>query len=85
VGLPKHRPEFAVSYPDFVPIDTAHRINEGVTDEEFNERRREVNGQVSLVLESIFGSDNLSHNPPIRQLLRIGLASHLQHLACYDK
>ncbi len=55
--LPKHSPEFVVLYPDFVPINTARSINEGVTDEEFNERRREVNGQVTLVLEAIFGSE----------------------------
>ena len=38
-----------------------------------------VNDEVNLVLDLIFGAENLSKYPTIRPLLRIGLASHLHH------
>ena len=82
--LPEHSPEFAVSYPDFVPINTTKSVEDGVLETELVCRRVEVDREIDNVLESIFGMENLQANPTIRKLLRIGLASHLIHWDCYD-
>ena len=79
-GLPEHSPEFAVSYPDFVPIDLKQSMESGVSETELADRQRVVDVQVNDALDLIFGNETLSAFPSIRKLLRIGLASHLNHL-----
>ena len=37
-GLPEHLPEFAVSYPDFVPIDPQESLEGGVIEADYHER-----------------------------------------------
>jgi hypothetical protein len=39
-GLPEHSPEFAVSYPDFVPIDLKQSLESGVSETELVERQK---------------------------------------------
>jgi hypothetical protein len=84
-GLPEHSPEFAVSYPDFVPIDLQQSLESGVSETELAERQKVVDHQVRRALESIFGEENLRAFPSIHRLLRIGLASHLIHFENYTK
>ncbi|KAL7509504.1 hypothetical protein ACHAXN_010960 [Cyclotella atomus] len=84
-GLPEHSPEFAVSYPDFVPIDLEQSLERGVSETELAERQKVVDHQVTIALQSIFGLENLQAFPTIQRLLRIGLASHLLHLESYSK
>ncbi|KAL7542442.1 hypothetical protein ACHAWF_007176, partial [Thalassiosira exigua] len=84
-GLPEHLPEFAVSYPDFVPIDPTQSITDGVAEEAFNAKLAEVNAKVRVAIDSIFGKENLDRYRRLRAVLRIGLASHLIHLDSYNR
>ena len=83
-GLPEHSPEFAVSYPDFVPLDLKQSMESGISETELAERQVVVDREVNFALDSIFGVENLRAFPSIRRLLRIGLASHLIHYEAYD-
>lgn len=83
-GLPEHSPEFAVSYPDFVPLDLKQSMDSGISETELAERQVVVDREVNFALDSIFGVENLRAFPSIRRLLRIGLASHLIHYEAYD-
>jgi hypothetical protein len=84
-GLPEHSPEFAVSYPDFVPIDLKQSLENGVSATELAERQKVVDHQVQQALVSIFGEENLRAFPSIQRLLRVGLASHLIHFDSYNQ
>ena len=84
-GLPEHAPEFAVSYPDFVPIEAIQCLTGGVSEEDYGAKQAEVNGLVMQALQSIFGPDHLNKNPDFIPILRIGLASHLIHYDSYDR
>jgi hypothetical protein len=79
-GLPVNSEEFAVSYPDFIPIDIEESIRSHVSDRVYQNKKKEVDRKVRLVLDSIFGYENMRNFPAIHQFLRIGLASHLHHL-----
>jgi len=83
-GLPIHLPEFGVSNPDFVAIDAAQSLNEGVSEEEHQTQQALVNEQVDQALDSIFGVENIRKFPQMKKLLRIGLACHLFHRDEYD-
>ena len=83
-GLPEHEAKFAVSYPDFVPIDAEQSLSGGVSESEYVERRKIVKIQVNEILDSIFGAENLAKFKGIRKLLRICLASHLQHRNAFE-
>lgn len=83
-GLPEHSPEFAVSYPDFVPLDLEQSLKDGVSETDLAERQKLVDIEVNDALDSIFGAENLQAFPTVRRILRIGLASHLFHLEKYD-
>jgi hypothetical protein len=72
-GLPINRPEFAVSYPDFVAI------KEGMDDAAFEVASAELDIKVMNRLRDMFGHEELHSFPSIRPFLRIGLASHLHH------
>ena len=78
-GLPINLPEFAVSYPDFIPIDVEQSLMSSVSEVEYNERTAEVNAIIREVMDSIFGAENMAVFPSIHPFLRIGLASHLHH------
>jgi hypothetical protein len=83
-GLPEHSPEFAVSYPDFVPLDLRQSMEEGISEVELAIRQRVVDRDVNAALDSIFGAERLRAFPSIRRLLRIGLASHLIHYDAFE-
>jgi hypothetical protein len=83
-GLPEHSAEFAVSYPDFIPIEATQSLTVGVSEEAYGRRQGEVNEQVTTALNSIFGEENLNNIPTFIPILRVGLASHLIHYASYD-
>ena len=83
-GLPEHSPEFAVSYPDFVPLDLEESMKNGVSATELANRQAIVDEEVHDAIVSMFGAENLANFPTIEKLLRIGLASHLQHLENYS-
>lgn len=57
----------------------------GISENDRRLRQAEVDRQVDVALESIFGAENLQRFPQIRPLLRIGLACHLFHREAYDK
>jgi|Transcript_4726 hypothetical protein len=79
-GLPINLPEFAASFPDFVPIDVLQSVEEGgVPADVYAAKKVEVDALVREVLDSIFGPDNMAVYPSIHPFLRIGLASHLHH------
>jgi hypothetical protein len=78
-GLPINRPEFAVSYPDFVAI------KDGMDDAAFEVASAELNIKVTNQLYDMFGREELRSFPSIRPFLRIGLASHLHHRQELDK
>ena len=84
-GLPEHSPEFAVSYPDFVPLDLKQSLEDGIHEAELAERQKEIDAKVNDALNSIFGIEILAAFPTIRKLLRIGLASHLIHYDSLSK
>ena len=77
--LPINLPEFAASYPDFIPIDVEQSLMSSVSEAEYNEHATEVNSMMEEVIDSIFGAENMAVFPGIHPLLRIGLASHLHH------
>ena len=79
-GLPVNAPEFAVSYPDFIPIDVERSVTERVSVRDFEKKQREVDGMVHEALASIFGKEKLANFPTIRNFLHVGLASHLKHI-----
>lgn len=84
-GLPEHSEQFAMSYPEFIPIERLQSIEDGgVPVEDYMRRQQEVNDQVQLALNSIFGEENLTRFRQITPILRVGLASHLQHLDYYN-
>lgn len=83
-GLPEHSPEFAVSYPDFVPLDLQQSMDNGISEMELADRQAVVDREVTEALHALFGAENLAAFPSIQKLLRIGLASHLQHLDSYS-
>ncbi|KAL7524621.1 hypothetical protein ACHAWF_001023, partial [Thalassiosira exigua] len=68
-GLPEHLPEFAVSYPDFVPIDPTQSITAGVAEEAFIAKLAEVNAKVRVAIDSIFGKENLDRYRRLLALL----------------
>ena len=82
--LPEHSAEFAVSYPDFIPIDTVQSLVVGVTDADYETRKQQVNARVRLVLDEIFGREVLDRFCVILRFLVIGLASHLKHREKFD-
>ena len=84
-GLPEHSAEFAVSYPDFIPIEATQSITDGVSEEEYGMRQKEVNERVTSALNSIFGEENLNNIQSFIPILRVGLASHLIHYPSYDR
>eukprot|EP00804_Cyclotella_cryptica_P020114 CCRYP_020133-RA/>CCRYP_020133-RA protein AED:0.24 eAED:0.24 QI:0/0/0/1/1/1/2/0/687 len=84
VGLPVHAAEFAVSYPDFVPIDPDQSVRGGVSSQQLADRMKEVDKDIMDVMESIFGRENLDKFPTIRNFLRIGLASHCIHMHRFE-
>lgn len=84
-GLPEHSPEFAVSYPDFIPIDVEQSCFDGVSEAEYAERQQAVDREVNHALDAIFGRDQLESFPSLRQILRIGLASHLIHVDSIER
>ena len=85
-GLPVNTPQFAASYPDFVPIDVMASLEKpGVSSRAYQLKKKEVDRQVKAVLESIFGVENLRVFPSLRPFLRIGLASHLHHLEAIEE
>ena len=78
-GLPINLPEFAASYPDFIPIDVEQSLTSSVSEAEYNEHATEVNAIIGEVMDSIFGVENMAVFPSIHPFLQIGLASHLHH------
>jgi hypothetical protein len=72
-GLPVNDAKFAVSHPDFVPVE------DGMSEEELARKKAEVDLEVLKVLYEIFGHDQLDKIPTMPPFLKIGLASHLQH------
>jgi len=79
--LPVNDANFAVSYPDFIPIDVeASCTGRGVSDRDFKQKQEEVDKQVRSALDSIFGKDVLENHQTIHKFLRVGLASHLRHI-----
>ncbi len=79
-GLDPNKPEFAGSFPDFVPIDIEEILHRNVSTRAYNARLNVVNRDVKEVLNDIFGAEYLRRFPAIHKFLRIGLASHLIHL-----
>lgn len=78
-GLPLHDAKFAVSYPDF------SAVKEGINKDELEAAQHELDKRVNVTLESIFGKSALEHVPNLQRILRVGLASHLQHRMTLDK
>ena len=83
--LDENSAKFAVSYPDFIPIDLERSICGGVSDSDYNNRKKEVDADVAKALDEIFGKDNLDGFPTIVRFLVIGLASHLTHREKIDE
>lgn len=79
-GLDILKSNFGTSYPDFVPIDVAQSLESGVSAEDFTNKKKEVDEIVSESLVSIFGEQNLTKCSTLVPFLRVGLASHLQHI-----
>ena len=84
-GLPVNSEEFAVSYPDFIPIDLEKSITERVNERVYQLKKKEVDLEVRSVLDAIFGAENMKAFPAIHKFLRIGLASHLRHLETIEE
>ena len=84
-GLPVNSEEFAVSYPDFIPIDLEKSITERVNERVYQLKKKEVDLEVRSVLDAIFGAENMKTFPDIHKFLRIGLTSHLQHLKTIEE
>ena len=81
-GLLVNDPKFAVSYPDFIPIDVESSFTgAGLLIEQVEQDVLRVRKDVDSALESIFGREILDNFKTIHVFLRIGLASHLKHLA----
>lgn len=85
VDLPIHKPEFAVSYPDFIPIDPAAEVIPPKSDPVYQAQKRELDAKVREVLDAIFTPENMRVYPKIHRFLVIGLASHLQHFEEIDR
>lgn len=69
-GLPLDKAEFAVSYPDFIPIDVEQSLQGGgVSETEFAEKKAEVDVLVDAALDSLFGDEQLTSFPTIRPFL----------------
>ncbi len=81
-GLPLDKPEFAASYPDFIPIPIEVEKDEllPVSSDLYKEKKKEVYAIVREVLDAIFTSEHMDANPTLHPFLRIGLASHLMHI-----
>jgi hypothetical protein len=85
-GLPINMPQFAASFPDFVPIDVLQSVQEGgVPADIYAAKKAEVDAIVREVLDAIFGPDNMAVYPSIHPFLRIGLASHLHHFDAINR
>lgn len=78
-GLPINLPEFVVSYPDFVPIDIEQSLVSSVSQEEYDNKKNEVDAIIDEVMDSIFGTENMRAYPSIYPFLCVALASHLHH------
>ncbi len=90
-GLDELSAAFAVSYPDFVPIEVMksfdwmfdegedRSVKKGVPEEDYDEKKKEVNAEVEEVLNCIFTSERLEKFPTIYRFLEVGLASFLIH------
>ena len=90
-GLDELSAAFAVSYPDFVPIEVMksfdwmfdegedRSVKKGVPEEDYDEKKKEVNAEVEEVLNCIFTSERLQKFPTIYGFLEVGLASFLIH------
>ena len=84
VELPENSAEFAVSYTDFIALDPAQSLIDGVSEEEHERKQALLDIEVDKALDTIFGAGNMSRFSTIRPLRFIGLASHLHHRAAYD-
>ena len=72
-GLPVNKAEFAVSYPDFTPVQ------ENMTEAQLQDAQTGVDRQVNAALDELFGQHLIENFPTLRKFLRVGLASHLLH------
>jgi len=84
-GLPINSPEFAVSYPDFIPIPLDATVIPPKSDPTYKENNKQLDSKVEEVLNAIFTSEHMSAYPLIHRFLRIGLASHLIHFKEIDE
>ena len=85
-GLPVNDARFAISFPDFIPIDVdASCRGGGISEEQYQERKDKVDEEVTEALASIFGRERLESFLTIDKFLRVGLASHLLHLEKIEK
>lgn len=86
-GLNINSPEFGVSFPKFLGIDTELSLREGRTlsDAEIATQQVVVDGLVRTALCHIFGEETLENHRDIMPILRVGLASHLIHRDSYDE
>jgi hypothetical protein len=71
-GLPVNDAMFAVSHPDFTPVE------DNMTEAQLEEARREVDSLVSHALDVLFG-DRGRRILTLFPFLKVGLASHLRH------
>ena len=71
--------------PQFIPIDLEKSVTDGVSDDEYDATKAEVDDKVSEALASIFCREHLDNFPTINRFLVIGLASHLNHLQAIEK
>ena len=90
-GLDELKSAFAVSYPDFIPIEVMESfkwvheegddplVRKGVSEEEYEEKKKEVDAAVGEVLDCIFTRERLDKFPTINRFLQVGLASFLIH------
>ncbi len=84
-GLDPNSPNFAGSFPDFVPIDIEEILQRNISDRTYKVRLIAVRREVMEVLNDIFGAEYLRRFPAIHKFLRIGLASHLIHLDAIEE
>ena len=78
-GLPLHKAEFAVSFPDFTAV------KEGISVEEMTKKQSSLDEKVKKALYDIFGKESLSSFPKLIPVFRVGLASHLHHRDALEK
>jgi hypothetical protein len=71
-GLPEYSPEFAVSYPDFVPLDLEQSLQDGILETVLAEWQQVVDSEVNAALNAIFGIENLNAFPSIRHYYECG-------------